>query len=102
MFYQVRVPPNDCDALRFLWSSDGNLSEEPKEYEMGVHSFGGASAPTCANFALKKMARDNEAGYSPTVIKTVEKNFYVEDCLKSVSEEDEAVDLAKQLRKLLA
>ena len=102
MFYQVRVPPNDCDALRFLWWPDGNLSEEPKEYEMRVHLFGGASSPSCANFALKKTARDNEADYSPRVIETVEKNFYVDDCLKSVSGEDEAVDLAKQLRELLA
>ena len=73
-FYQVRVPPNDCDVLRFLWWPDGNLSEEPKEYEMRVHLFGGASSPSCANFALKKTARDNEADFSTNVIETVEKN----------------------------
>lgn len=62
---------------------------------------GGASSPSCANFALKKTARDNEADFNPKVIETVKRNFYVDDCLKSVSEEDEAVDLAKQLRELL-
>lgn len=101
MFYQVRVPPSDCDALRFLWWPEGNLSKEPEEYEMRVHLFGGASSPSCANFALKKTARDNEADFNPKVIETVKRNFYVDDCLKSVSEEDEAVDLAKQLRELL-
>ena len=80
MFYQVRVPPNDCDALRFLWWPDRNLSEEPKEYEMRVDLFGGSSPPSCANFALKKTARDREADFCPRVIENVEKNFYVDDC----------------------
>ena len=102
MFYQVRVPSEDCDALRFLWWPEGNLSEEPEEYEMRVHLFGGASSPSCANFALKKTAKDNEAEFSPEVIETVERNFYVDDCLKSVREEDEAVILARKLRELLA
>ena len=102
MFYQVRVPPSDCDALRFLWWPEGNLSGEPVEYEMRVHLFGGASSPSCANFALKKTAKDNQTDFSPKVIETVERNFYVDDCLKSVGREDEAVDLARQLRELLA
>ena len=102
MFYQVRVPSADCDALRFLWWPEGNLSEEPEEYEMRVHLFGGASSPSCANFALKKTAKDNEADFGPEVIETVERNFYVDDCLKSVREEEEAVILARKLRELLA
>ena len=101
MFYQVQVPSADCDTLRFLWWPEGNLSEEPEEYEMRVHLFGGASSPSCANFALKKTAKDNEGDFSPEVIKTVERNFYVDDCLKSVREE-EAIILAKKLRELLA
>ena len=102
MFYQVRVPSSDCDALRFLWWPNGDLDEQPEEYEMRVHLFGGASSPSCANFALKKTAKDNEEDFSPNVIETVERNFYVDDCLKSVREEDEAVDHARQLRELLA
>ena len=89
-------------ALRFLWWSNGDLDEQPEEYEMRVHLFGGASSPSCANFALKKKAKDNEEDFSPNVIETVERNFYVDDCLKSVREEDEAVDHARQLRELLA
>ena len=101
MFYQVRVPSADCDALRFLWWPEGNLSEEPEEYEMRVHLFGGASSPSCANFALKKTAKDNEADFGPEVIETVERNFYVDDCLKTVREE-EAIILARKLCKLRA
>ena len=102
MFYQVRVPSEDCDASRFLWWPEGNLSEEPEEHKMRVHLFGGASSPSCANFAFKKTAKDNEAEFSPEVIETVERNFYVDDCLISVREEDEAVILARKLRELLA
>ena len=84
MFYQVRVPSSDCDALRFLWWPDGDLDKQPEEYEMRVHLFGGASSPSCANFALKRTAKDNEADFDPKVIETVQRNFYVDDCLKSV------------------
>ena len=35
-------------------------------------------------------------------IKTVRRNFYVDDCLKSVGSINEAVKLAKDLRDLLA
>ena len=44
MFHQVRVPAEDCDALRFLWWSE-NLSDEPEEYQMQVHIFGATSSP---------------------------------------------------------
>jgi hypothetical protein len=102
MFYQVRVRPSDRDALRFLWWPEGNLDNPPKEYKMNVHLFGGASSPSCANFALRKTAEDNASHFDDQAIQTVQRNFYVDDCLKSVREEDEAIKLAKDLRELLA
>ena len=102
MFHQVRVRPSDCDALRFLWWPDGDLSTQPEEYQMRVHLFGGASSPSCANFALKRTAEDNKGDFDLQTIETVERNFYVDDCLKSVENEVEAINLAKQLRTLLA
>ena len=44
MFYQVQVPPRDCDYLRILWWPDGDLNKDPEEYQMLVHLFGGASS----------------------------------------------------------
>lgn len=67
---------------------------------MNVHLFGGASSPSCANFALKKTAIDNASHFDNQTIETVRQNFYVDDCLKSVGSEDEAVKLAKDLRDL--
>ena len=102
MFHQVRVRPSECDALRFLWWPDGNLDNEPQEYQMGVHLFGGASSPSCANFALKKTAQDNKNEFDLETIKTVECNFYVDDRLKSVSSKELAVNLSSQSCELLA
>ena len=69
MFHQVRVRPSDCDALRFLWWPDGNLDNQPEEYQMRVHLFGGASSPSCVNFALKRTAEDNIEGFDPETMK---------------------------------
>ena len=69
---------------------------------MQVHLFGGASSPSCSNFALKRTAEDNKTEFDPQTVETVKKNFYVDDCLKSVKSDDEAVRMASQLRELLA
>ena len=47
MFHQVRVDPEDCDALRFLWWPSGDLSQSPEEYKMVVHVFGATSSSSC-------------------------------------------------------
>ena len=54
MFYQVLVPPHQRSLLRFLWWKDGDFSKEILEYQMCTHIFGGASSPSCSNYALKK------------------------------------------------
>ena len=77
MFYQVRVSPDDWNALRFFLLPDGNMDLEPEELMMTVHLFGGVFSPSCANFALKRTASDNKARFSPEAVETVECNFYV-------------------------
>lgn len=101
MFHQVHVKPDDCNALRFLWWPGGNLSLEPVELMMTVHLFGGVSSPSCANFALRKTADDNEEDYGPEIVNTVKRNFYVDDCLKSVQSEQIAISHVKNLTSLL-
>lgn len=46
-------------------------------------------------------ALDNEGNYPPEVIKTVGRNFYVDDVLKSVPSANQAIHLASDLTKLL-
>ena len=101
MFHQVRVPLKDCDVLRFLWWPNSDTSSNPEEYQMMVHLFGAISSPSCANYALTKTADDNREKFDPHVIKTVERNFYVDDCLKSVEDEKAGISLATNLYELL-
>ena len=102
MFHQVRVKPEDCDALRFLLWEDSDFTKGVADHQMLVHLFGASSSPCCASFALKKTANDNKAGFDVLTIDTVNCNFYVDDCLKSVPTVPEAHRLVSQLSNLLA
>ena len=100
MFYQVKVPEEDRDFLRFLWWPDGDLSSSPATYRMTVHLFGACSSPSCANFALRKTAEDHGRAYDGRVSKIIRENFYVDDCLKSAGNADDAIRLAHDLKDL--
>ena len=102
MFYQVQVPIEQRDFLRFLWWPGGDLNAELKEYRMTVHPFGTVSSPSCANYALRKTADDNEKKYGNAVASTLRRNFYVDDCLRSVSTEATAKEQIKNLREVCA
>ena len=97
MFHQVRVTKSDVDFLRFLWWPKGDVFLSPVEHRMTVHLFGAVSSPSCANFALRQTAKDNINCFNPEVISTIENNFYVDDCLKSLETEQKGVDLVKDL-----
>ena len=56
MFLQVKVPPEDSDALRFLWWENGDLNKTPSEYQMVRHIFGATDSPSSANYSLKRTA----------------------------------------------
>ena len=101
MFHQVRVNPRDCDALRFLWWPDGDLSSELVEYRMVKHLFGATSSPSVANFCLKKTAEiDNEQ--DPEIEDVVNRNMYVDDLMKSTDTTANAVTLVDKLRRCLS
>ncbi|XP_077869962.1 uncharacterized protein LOC144362702 [Saccoglossus kowalevskii] len=102
MFHQVRVAKRDCDALRFLWWDDTVSLNKPVEYQMLVHPFGATSSPSCAAYALRRTADDNRAEFDPQVVDTVHRNFYVDNCLKSVATIEEAVKLVNHLSAMLA
>jgi hypothetical protein len=101
MFHQVRTPLEDCDVLRFLWWPNGDTSIITEEFQMTVHLFGGISSPSRANFALKRTAEDNRQNFDAETINTLERNFYVDDCLKSVEDEETGINLASNLYELL-
>ena len=88
MFHQVKVDPRDHSYLRFLWWPDGDLSQPFHEYSMQVHLFGATSSPACTNFCLNQAAIDQADVFSTEAVETLQQNFYMDDCLKSVSLEE--------------
>ena len=78
------------------------MSKIPVDHQMLVHLFGATSSPCCAGSVLKKTARDFGSEFDAQTDYTVNRNFYVDDCLKSVDTVSEASRLASQLVQLLA
>ena len=101
MFHQVKVPDADRFFLRFLWWPNGDLSCALEEYQMSVHLFGPLSSPACCNFALLKTAEDNSQCFSADLTSSVRRNFYVDDCLKSLPSTEGAIAHVSYLRSLL-
>ncbi|XP_068200638.1 uncharacterized protein [Palaemon carinicauda] len=101
MFYQVQVPKDQHKYLRFLWWPGGELESELTEYRMGVHIFGAVSSPSIANYALRAAADHARDKYGPDVEHTIKTNFYVDDYLKSVPSEEQALRLVKDVTAAL-
>ena len=98
MFLQVAVPKEECKVLRFLWR---NRPEDSIEiYEYNRHVFGAKSSPTCANYGFQQAGRDNKIEF-PNAAKTIERNFYMDDLVKSVASPQEAIQCYKELVETL-
>lgn len=96
MFHMFHVKREDQDYLRFLWWENGNLETTPSNYRMKVHLFGAASSPGCANFGLKHQAVQGRDQFSEEAIRFIQRDFYVDDGLISVQNEEEAIQLVKE------
>ena len=101
MFNQVKVSPDHRRYLRFLWWPNGDLSLPAQQYQMNVHLFGATSSPSCVNFSLRKTAEDNQEHFPEVISRTVQRNFYVDDCLKATKTTTEALEVIQQLPELL-
>nr|XP_054760694.1 uncharacterized protein LOC129266961 [Lytechinus pictus] len=100
MFHRFRVNPEHRNFLRFLWWPNGDCDQEPVECRMNVHLFGAVSSPGCANFALKQIAADNAEQFGEEAAEFIRRDFYVDDGLKSVTDEDKAIESIANTRKI--
>ena len=92
MFHQVKVPPEEPNSTTRR-AHDGST---PIWWSFISES------PSCANFALKKTAEDNKARFDSETVRTVKRNFYVDERLKSVTSGDGAFSLVGNLTELCA
>ncbi|KAK7922058.1 hypothetical protein WMY93_008960 [Mugilogobius chulae] len=99
MFHQVRLLPEDCPLLRFLWR-DGETERPPDVYEWRVLPFGTTCSPCCATFALQSHVREHKDTHQD-IYNSVHTAFYVDNCLQSLSDPQEAKALIDNMRALL-
>lgn len=97
MFYQVKIPENDSNLMRFFWYNRD--FEKVEEYRLRVHVFGATASPSIANFALRETVNTNDCSIETK--NSILRNFYVDDLLKSVERNDTAVELAKDIKSKL-
>ena len=102
IYHQVSVNPNDTDALKLMCFPDGDLSKQPEEYQMLVHLFGGIWSSSCADCALRRTALDNSDKFDADIVSTVQRDFYVDDLIKSVKTSEDAIRMQQQLTRMLA
>ena len=99
MFLQVAVPNDDNRCLRFLWRE--NPERRTEVYEYTCHVFGAKNSPTCANYALHQVAKDNAVN-DEILVKTVQRNFYMDSFPKSVKTPQVAIEIYRKVRDILS
>ncbi len=103
MFYAVKVKERHQDYLRFFWFPNNNLDENPIEYRVTVHIFGAVSSPSIANYVLRQSAQTKAATkYTEETRQSVEKEFYVDDWMKSTETVERASLLISEVTAMLA
>ncbi len=100
MFHQVRLLPEDRPLLRFVWR-DSKEKGPHEVFEWQVLPFGTTCSPCCATFALQRHVKGHSQP-DEDVRFSVERCFYVDNCLQSLSSPEEAKQLVDKLRELLA
>jgi len=96
MYYQIKVPEKHSNYLKFYWF---DINGQPTQYRLRVHVFGARSSPSIANFALKKCAEDHATTEATKC--SINRNFYVDDILRSTEDESEAENLYKDIKTTL-
>ncbi|XP_053305886.1 uncharacterized protein LOC128468218 [Spea bombifrons] len=102
MFHCFLVKEKDRNFLRFLWYRDNDPSKDVIEYRMRVHIFGNSPSPAVAIYGLKRSAQEGEAEYGSDVRQFVERDFYVDDCLKAMPSNETAINLLRRAQEILA
>ena len=97
MFLQVAVPSDDSRCLQFLWREDPEQKREVYEYTLLV--FGAKSSPTCANYVLHQVAKYN-AKDEENLVKAVQRNFYIDNFLKSVKTARKTIEIYQKVRQI--
>ncbi|XP_068217575.1 uncharacterized protein [Palaemon carinicauda] len=67
---------------------------------MTSHVFGARSSPSVVNFCLRKTALDFGSKYNEKASNSIRRNFYVDNLLKAMDDEEECIKLTRDLINL--
>lgn len=99
MYRQVLVNPSQTKLQRILWREDP--AKPIDTYELQTVTYGTASAAFQAIRCLKHLADENETNM-PLAAQILRRDFYVDDLLTGADSEAEALQIKRQLSKLIA
>lgn len=102
MFHSFVIAKEHQNFICFLWYDNNVLDNKVLEYQMRVHVFGNGPSPAVAIYGLRRAALAGEKDYGSEARHFVERNFYVDDSLISLSTEEEAIKLPKATQEMLA
>ena len=57
MYHQVLVPDDHQKFLRFIWRNTDDINNEPEDFMMCAHVFGGILSASCSNYVLRNSYR---------------------------------------------
>ncbi|XP_054867909.1 uncharacterized protein LOC129347292 [Amphiprion ocellaris] len=102
MFHCFLVCSDHRNYLRFLWHKDNDMSKEIINYRMRVHVFGNSPSPSVAIYGLRRAIKEGAHKHGADTVKFVERHFYVDDGLISVSTDNKAISLLQRTQASLS
>ena len=98
IYLQIEVKEQERSHFRLLWR-DLDPNRKPDVFEFNRVVFGKNSAPMESQFVAQENARRNQDRY-PLAAETVLKSTYMDDSIDSVENDEEGVELYRQLKAL--
>ena len=99
MYRAIQLTKPDRDLHRFVWRS--KPEDVHQDYRMTRVTFGVSASCFAANMAVRQNARDLAHEY-PLAAETVERSFYVDDCLSGADDIKTVITLQRQLQDLFS
>ncbi|XP_058816404.1 uncharacterized protein LOC131679685 [Topomyia yanbarensis] len=96
MYHQVLIREEDQHCQRFLWQDD-KTTTEPSVFVMQVMTFGACCSPSSAQYIKNLNAVKYEQQY-PIAVDAIVRRHYVDDMLTSLETEDQAIQLARDVK----
>ncbi|XP_068212580.1 uncharacterized protein [Palaemon carinicauda] len=90
--FQIKIPPENQDYVRFLWWPNGDINRPLEEFRMAVHIFGAISSQSIANTQVK-LVKDLVSATSEGGFRLTRFVSNSSDVLKALPAEDCSVEV---------